>query len=212
MMAQVSKEPVNTCSIAFGEAEYNEADYAAAVAQKFGCRHQVGAVDPNDHSLLDSLAGLYDEPFADSSAMPTYRVCELAKKKVTVVLSGDGGDENLAGYRRYGQHLDDLAGKARMPSALRRLLGVVGAVYPDSRLLPPALRRRQGLISMGQDPVESQCGNQTRSAMVTVQPGLQKPPAGLRGCRGISHSCRVGADRRPAVTGAVPGSQDLSPG
>ena len=155
MMAQVSKDPVNTCSIAFGEAEYNEADYAAAVAQKFGCRHQVGAVDPDDHSLLDRLAGLYDEPFADSSAMPTYRVCELAKKSVTVVLSGDGGDENLAGYRRYGQHLDDLAGKARMPTALRRLLGALGAVYPDSTLLPPSLRRRQGLISMGQDPVES---------------------------------------------------------
>jgi len=155
MMAQVSKDPVNTCSIAFGESEYNEADYAAAVAQKFGCRHQVGSVDPNDHSLLDLLAGLYDEPFADSSAMPTYRVCELARKSVTVVLSGDGGDENLAGYRRYGQHLDDLEGKARMPSALRRLLGAVGALYPDSTLLPPALRRRQGLISMGQDPVES---------------------------------------------------------
>ena len=155
MMAQVSREPVNTCSIAFGEAEYNEADYAAAVAQKFGCRHRVGAVDPNDHSLLDLLAGLYDEPFADSSAMPTYRVCELAKKNVTVVLSGDGGDENLAGYRRYAQHLDDLTGKARMPSALRRLLGAVGAVYPDWSNLPPPLRRRQGLISMGQDPVES---------------------------------------------------------
>lgn len=155
MMAQVSKEPVNTCSIAFGEAEYNEADYAKAVADKFACRHRVGYVEPNDHSLLDILARLYDEPFADSSAMPTYRVCELAKKDVTVALSGDGGDENLAGYRRYGQHLDDLATKARIPSALRRLLGGIGSLYPDSPLMPPALRRRQGLISMAQDPVES---------------------------------------------------------
>ncbi|MGB5467839.1 MAG: XrtA/PEP-CTERM system amidotransferase [Sedimenticolaceae bacterium] len=157
MMAQISHEPVNTCSIAFGEAAYNEADYAAAVAQKFGCRHSVDTVDPGDHSLLDLMAGIYDEPFADSSCMPTYRVCELAKRKVTVVLSGDGGDENLAGYRRYGQHLDDLAVKARLPGMVRRLLGAMGRHYPDAVGLPRALQRRQGLISMAQDPVESIC-------------------------------------------------------
>lgn len=155
MMAQVSPDPVNTCSIAFGEAEYNEAEYAAAVAGKFGCHHNVGSVDPDDHSLIDLLAGLYDEPFADSSAMPTYRVCELAKRDVTVVLSGDGGDENLAGYRRYGQHLDDLATKAKLPGALRGVLGSIGGVYPDTTALPRVLQRRQGLISMAQDPVES---------------------------------------------------------
>ncbi len=157
MMAQVSSDPVNTCSIAFGEAEYNEADYAAAVATKFGCRHRVGVVDPNDHSLLDLLPELYDEPFADSSAMPTYRVCQLASRDVTVVLSGDGGDENLAGYRRYGQHLDDLARKAAIPPALRRLLAGVGRVYPDTPWLPRLLQRRQGLLSIAQDAVESFC-------------------------------------------------------
>jgi len=157
MMAQVSSDPVNTCSIAFGEAAFNEADYAAAVAERFGCRHRVGAVDPSDHSLLDRLPGLYDEPFADSSAMPTYRVCELARRDVTVVLSGDGGDENLAGYRRYGQHLDDLARKARVPNALARLLAGIGRFYPDSPRLPKILRRRQGLLSMAQDAVEGFC-------------------------------------------------------
>ncbi len=157
MMAQVSNDPVNTCSIAFGEAEYNEADYAAAVATKFGCRHRVGVVDPNDHSLLDLLPELYDEPFADSSAMPTYRVCQLASRDVTVVLSGDGGDENLAGYRRYHQHLDDLARKAAIPPPLRRLLAGVGRVYPDTPWLPRLLQRRQGLLSIAQDAVESFC-------------------------------------------------------
>ena len=157
MMAQVSRDPVNTCSIAFGEAAYNEAEYAAAVARKFGCRHRVGEVDPNDHSLLDRLPGLYDEPFADSSAMPTFRVCELARRDVTVVLSGDGGDENLAGYRRYGQHLEDLANKARLPRVLRGLLAGIGGVYPDAPWLPRALQRRQGLISMGQDAVDGLC-------------------------------------------------------
>ncbi len=157
MMAELSNEPVNTCSIAFGEAEFNEAEYAAAVAERFGCAHRVQALDPNDHSLLDQLPDLYDEPFADSSAMPTYRVCEMAAREVTVVLSGDGGDENLAGYRRYGQHLDDLAAKAKMPAALRKVLAAAGRHYPDASWLPRSLQRRQGLISMGQDPVESFC-------------------------------------------------------
>jgi asparagine synthase (glutamine-hydrolysing) len=155
MMAQVSEDPVNTCSIAFGEAEYNEAEYAAAVAERFGCRHRVGAVDPDDHSLLEILPRLYDEPFADSSAMPTYRVCELASRDVTVVLSGDGGDENLAGYRRYAEHLGDLALKARFPAFLRSQLARLGSIYPESALLPRLLQRRQGLLSMGQDSVDS---------------------------------------------------------
>ena len=155
MMAEISSEPVNTCSIAFGEAEFNEAEYAAAVAKRFSCQHRVGSLDPNDYSLLDLLPDMYDEPFADSSAMPTYRVCELAAREVTVVLSGDGGDENLAGYRRYGQHLDDLAAKAKIPTAARALLGALGKLYPDSTALPRILQRRQGLISMAQDPVES---------------------------------------------------------
>lgn len=155
MMAEVSDKPVNTCSISFGEAEFNEAEYADAVARRFDCRHRVGRLDPDDHSLLDLLPDLYDEPFADSSAMPTYRVCELAARDVTVVLSGDGGDENLAGYRRYAQHLDDQAFKDQLPSALRSLLSAAGRRYPDAAWLPRVLRRRQGLISIAQDPIES---------------------------------------------------------
>lgn len=152
-MAGLSGDPVNTCSIAFGEAEFDESSYAAQVANAFGTHHSVEHVDPDDYSLLDALAGLYDEPFADSSALPTYRVCELAKKHVTVVLSGDGGDEVIAGYRRYGQHVDDLAGKHRMPPWLNRALGGLGHWYPDAAWMPQGLRRRQGLLSLGQDPV-----------------------------------------------------------
>jgi asparagine synthase (glutamine-hydrolysing) len=125
------------------------------VAERYHCAHRVEHLDPYDHSLLDRLPSLYDEPFADSSAMPTYRVCELAAREVTVVLSGDGGDENLAGYRRYGQHLDDLARKSRMPGGLRGLLAGLGRFYPDSTLLPDRLRRRQGLLSLGQSAVDS---------------------------------------------------------
>ncbi len=67
----------------------------------YGEDHYVDQVDPDAFDLVDRLANMYDEPFADSSAMPTYRVCELARKRVKVALSGDGGDEVFAGYRRY---------------------------------------------------------------------------------------------------------------
>ena len=104
MMANIMNEPVKSCSISFGESDFDESKYADQVARHFKTDHHVNVVDPNDFSLLDKLASIYDEPFADSSALPTYRVCELAKKRVTVALSGDGGDENFAGYSRYRWH------------------------------------------------------------------------------------------------------------
>jgi asparagine synthase (glutamine-hydrolysing) len=101
MMAKASDRPVNTCSIGFDEGGYDETLYAAEVARRYGTVHDVRTVATNDFDLIDRLSGMFDEPFADSSAIPTYRVCELARRKVTVALSGDGGDELFAGYRRY---------------------------------------------------------------------------------------------------------------
>jgi asparagine synthase (glutamine-hydrolysing) len=99
LMAGWMDQPVDACSIAFGDPKFNEIEYAKEVASRYGARHRIQVVDPEDFSLIDKLAELYDEPYADSSALPTYRVCELAKQQVTVALSGDGGDENLAGYK-----------------------------------------------------------------------------------------------------------------
>lgn len=152
-MAGLSGEPVRTCSIAFGDEAFDESAHAAQVAELYATAHSVDRVDPEDYSLLDQLAGLYDEPFADSSALPTYRVCELAKRHVTVALSGDGGDELLAGYKRYGLHLNDLATKAKVPAPVRSLCGAIGRIYPDFAAMPKVLSRRQALLSMGQDPV-----------------------------------------------------------
>ncbi|MCF6196963.1 MAG: asparagine synthase (glutamine-hydrolyzing), partial [Emcibacter sp.] len=100
-MADNSDGPVNSCSIGFSDPKFNETDYAERVAARYKTNHWSRIVDPGDYSLVDKLIDIYDEPYADSSALPTYRVCELAREKVTVALSGDGGDENLAGYRRY---------------------------------------------------------------------------------------------------------------
>jgi len=154
-MAGVSAEPVNTCSISFGDPKYNESHFAAMVAERYRTAHRVEQVDPDDFSLVDHLANLYDEPYADSSALPTYRVCELAKKQVTVVLSGDGGDENLAGYRRYRWHTYEEKMRSLMPRALRRpLFGFLGSAYPKADWAPKIFRAKSTFQAMARDSLE----------------------------------------------------------
>jgi asparagine synthase (glutamine-hydrolysing) len=101
MMAGLKPDPVSTFSIAFGAKGWDESHYAAQIAERYRTDHHVKEVDPNSFDLLERLATIYDEPFGDSSAMPTFRVCAMARENVTVALSGDGGDEVFAGYRRY---------------------------------------------------------------------------------------------------------------
>lgn len=101
MMAKNSNRPIKTFSIGFKEKEFNELEYAHEVAQKYGCEHHEQIVEPESISLLPKLIHAYDEPFADTSAIPTYYVSKLAREFVTVALSGDGGDELFAGYDSY---------------------------------------------------------------------------------------------------------------
>lgn len=156
MMAGISAEPVATCSISFGDAAFNESAYAQAVAQKFATRHHVEQVDPDDFSLLDRLATLYDEPYADSSAIPTYRVCELARKNVKVALSGDGGDESFGGYRRYRWHLNEEKVRSLLPLQLRRpLFGLLGQLYPKADWAPRVLRAKSTLEALARNSLEA---------------------------------------------------------
>ncbi len=155
MMAKSSEEPVNTCSISFGDPKFNESQYADQVADLYKTNHRVEQVDPEDFDLIDHLADLYDEPYADSSALPTYRVCELAKKKVTVVLSGDGGDENLAGYRRYRWHTYEDKMRSMLPASLRRpLFGFLGRTYPKADWAPKIFRAKTTFEAMARDSEE----------------------------------------------------------
>ncbi|MDA8092636.1 MAG: amidotransferase 1, exosortase A system-associated [Betaproteobacteria bacterium] len=156
MMAGLSEKPVETCSIAFNDPAFDESAYARDVARRLGARHHVETVDNDDYGLIDELGRLYDEPFADSSAIPTYRVCELARRNVTVALSGDGGDENFAGYRRYRWHLYEERLRAVLPSGLRRpLFGLLGAVYPKADWAPKYLRAKATFQGLARDPVEA---------------------------------------------------------
>lgn len=105
LMAQASSQPVKTFSIGFKNSDFDESRYAKIVAQKFGTDHHELTIEPNLEETLDELTHSLEEPFGDSSMLPTYFVSCLARKYVTVALSGDGGDELFAGYDRYSVHM-----------------------------------------------------------------------------------------------------------
>jgi len=107
LMARATSQPVKTFSIGFRQADFNEAPYARLVAQKFGTDHHELILEPDILETVEMLTRHLEEPFGDSSMLPTYFVSCLARKYVTVALSGDGGDEAFAGYERYRIHLED---------------------------------------------------------------------------------------------------------
>jgi len=152
MMSGLSESKVNTCTISFGDPRYNESQFAEMVAKKFSTNHSVEQVKSDDFDLIDTLASHYDEPFADSSAIPTYRVCELARKHVTVALSGDGGDENFAGYRRYRWHAYEEKVRSLLPQGVRGpLFGVLGSVYPKLDWAPKFPRAKTTFQALARD-------------------------------------------------------------
>ncbi|MET0081766.1 MAG: XrtA/PEP-CTERM system amidotransferase [Sedimenticola sp.] len=152
LMAKQSQSPVNTCSIGFGDPKFNETEYADMVAERYATNHHLDHVDTNDYDLIDKLASLYDEPYADSSAIPTYRVCELAKRQVTVALSGDGGDENFAGYRRHRWHMLEEKVRGPLPGLIRRpLFGALGRYYPKLDWAPKVLRAKTTFQAIARD-------------------------------------------------------------
>jgi asparagine synthase (glutamine-hydrolyzing)/exosortase 1 system-associated amidotransferase 1 len=156
VMAGLSAEPVNTCSIAFDDPAFNEAAFAQQVADRYRTNHHCEMVASDDFDLIDTLARLYDEPYADSSAIPTYRVCQLARKHVTVALSGDGGDETFGGYRRYRMHLMEERLRAALPHGVRRrIFGLLGRVYPKADWAPRMFRAKTTFEGMARTSVEA---------------------------------------------------------
>ena len=143
LMAGLSPEPVNTCSIGFDDPSFNESAFAQTVADRYHTSHRLEIVKSDDFDLIDTLARMYDEPYADSSAIPTYRVCQLARKHVTVALSGDGGDESFGGYRRYRLHMMEERMRAALPQSVRGpVFGLLGGLYPKADWAPRIFRAK----------------------------------------------------------------------
>lgn len=145
-MAKSQSAPVKTFSIGFKEEDFSELQYARQIAEQFGTDHHEYVVEPDAMEMLPKLAWEFDEPFADSSAVPTYYVSKLAREHVTVILSGDGGDETFAGYGRYPWATDMAKYDFIPPSARRILFG-----WP-SALLPDGVRGKGMLRHLSKDP------------------------------------------------------------
>jgi asparagine synthase (glutamine-hydrolysing) len=155
LMAEASREPVKTCSIGFDAAELDETAYAKLVADRFGTNHHTRTVGQDDFEHVDDLVAMFDEPFADASALPTWRVSQLARETVTVALSGDGADEAFAGYRRHRFHHAEERVRGLVPAGLRQpVFGTLGAIYPKADWAPQQLRAKATFQSLALDGAE----------------------------------------------------------
>lgn len=149
LMAEAQQAPVRTCSIGFDVAAVDETSYAAQIAELFGTMHQARQVGSDQFDAVETLVEMFDEPFADASALPTWRVCQLARETVTVALSGDGADEAFAGYRRQVFHAHEEKARSLLPAPVRRgLLGGLGSVWPKADWAPRPLRFKSTLLSL----------------------------------------------------------------
>ncbi len=155
LMSKVQSAPVKTFSIGFKEEDYSELKYARQVAELYGTEHHEYVVEPDAMEVLPKLAWQYDEPFADSSAIPTYYVSKLARENVTVILSGDGGDETFAGYRRY-RWAKDMGRHDWLPNWFKK-----SAFGLPSTLMPEGMKGKGTLQHLSRDPFERYAGLNT---------------------------------------------------
>ncbi len=155
MMSRILDQPVRTATIGFNDDRYDESGYAREVAAHLKTDHFERTVTPDKIGAIEKLVWHYDEPFADSSALPTYYVSQVARERVTVALSGDGGDENFAGYRRYLFDARENTARRLLPHAVRHLVfGPLGRLYPKMDWAPRVLRARATFQNLSYDPVE----------------------------------------------------------
>ena len=157
MMSLSGARPINTFSIGFREKDFSELEYARMVSERFGTTHHELTVEPDAIALLPKLAWDFDEPFADSSAIPTYYVSKMAREHVTVILSGDGGDEVFAGYRRY-LWANDMTKYDFVPAPVKRIFfGATAAMLPDG------MRGKGMLTHLSKDPFQRYAGLNTHA-------------------------------------------------
>ncbi len=155
MMHRILDGPVITSSIGFDEKDYDELPYARIVASHFGTDHHEHMVRPDALTVVEKLAWHYDEPFGDSSAVPTYYVSKVAREHVTVALSGDGGDENFAGYRRYYFDRRENWVRGLLPAAVRRpVFGSLARLYPKADWAPRVFRGKATFENLARSPIE----------------------------------------------------------
>ncbi len=152
LMAKATPTPIHCFTIGFDDPRFDETQYAAAVAKRYGAHHVVKRMTGTETDLVDRLPRIFDEPFGDSSALPSYYLMQLARKSVKVALSGDAGDELFAGYRRYAFHAREERLRDFLPPWIRGpLFGLLGRLYPQLDWAPQSLRARHTFRELSLD-------------------------------------------------------------
>lgn len=155
MMARHMSAPVKTFSIGFEESDYDELKYARLVAKRFGTEHCEFVVKPEATEVLPKLVWHYDEPYADSSALPTYYLSKMTREHVTVALNGDGGDEAFAGYEKY-LAMKLFARLNALPAGVRRALQRLGSILPEQPARRNLLRKLKRFLKSGTGGLKAQ--------------------------------------------------------
>jgi len=176
-MANFMNEPVKTASIGFSEKKYDELEYARIVAERYHTDHTEFVVHPNALEVLDKIVWHLDEPFADASAIPTYYVSEMARKKVKVALSGDGGDEIFAGYiQRYQMNRLEGSIRRKIPNLIRKnILGPLSKIYPKADFFPRPLRLKNFLSNVSHSFEEAYFRDMSFYFLPEMKKNLYKP-------------------------------------
>jgi asparagine synthase (glutamine-hydrolysing) len=195
LMARASKDPITAFSIGFNDDAFDETRFARQVAERYHAHHIVERMDGTESSLAERLPGIFDEPFGDSSALPSILLMQLARKSVTVALSGDGGDELFAGYRRYGFHAREEFLRRLLPGPIREpLFGAMASIYPNMDWAPRFLRARHTFRELSLDSSQGYFWNvsvvddEQRKALFST--GLRKSLAGYHASHVLGHHAR----------------------
>ncbi len=154
-MRRATGEPPIACSVGFQEASHDELELARLTAERLGAIHHTEVLTPDPTLAVEVLPWFYDEPHADPSTVPTYLVSKMAREHVTVALSGDGGDETFAGYRRYVHDLAENRLRGTLGRPGRALAACLGRLYPKLDWAPRPLRAKTFLTNLGSEPARA---------------------------------------------------------
>ncbi|MCY2961437.1 MAG: asparagine synthase (glutamine-hydrolyzing) [Planctomycetota bacterium] len=152
------------CSVGFREKEFDELDRARSTATRLGAVHHTRILEPDPRLAIDELPWFFDEPLADPSTVPTYLVSKMAREHVTVALSGDGGDEVFAGYRRHVFDVAENRARSLLGAPGRRAAAFVGRHYPKLDWAPRGVRAKSTLVNLGRDPARAYWASLTQSS------------------------------------------------
>jgi asparagine synthase (glutamine-hydrolysing) len=161
-MRRADQGPLVLCSVGFQERSHDELELARRTAARLGAVHHTRVLEPDPQLAVETLPWFFDEPLADPSTVPTYLVSRVAREHVTVALSGDGGDETFAGYRRYVHDVAENRLRATLGAKGRGAARVLGRVYPRLDWAPRVLRGRTFLTNVGDDPARAYWRSVTR--------------------------------------------------